>query len=143
MLDERSVGAIVFRKGKRLEFLLLQYEGGYWDFVKGKREKGERSRETLLRELKEETSLEDAKLLNDFKERITYIYKLGSERVLKEVVFYLTRVKAREVKISHEHIDFGWYEYEEALKKLTYKNTRDVLKKAYQFIVDREEEILK
>ena len=143
MLDERSVGAIVFRKRKRLEFLLLQYEGGYWDFVKGKREKGERSRETLLRELKEETSLEDAKLFNDFKERITYIYKLGSERVLKEVVFYLTQVETREVMISHEHIDFGWYEYEEAMKKLTYKNARDVLKKAYQFIIDREENILK
>lgn len=133
------MGAIVFRERKELEFLLLCYRAGHWDFVKGKREKGERSKETLLREMKEETSLEDVELLEGFKERITYHFRDGSELVLKEVIFYLAKLKSGEVRLSHEHTDFGWLSYEESLRTLTYKTAKDILKKAHKFLMEGED----
>ncbi len=137
-LMERSVGAVVFRERKELEFLLLRYGAGHWDFVKGNREKGERSKETLLRELKEETNLQEVELVDGFKERITYFFREGGGLVLKEVVFYLARLKNGEVQISFEHTDFGWFSYEECLKTLTFKTAKDVLKKAHNYLIKEE-----
>jgi predicted SAM-dependent methyltransferase len=39
-----------------------------------------------------------------------------------------------QVEISFEHIGFIWLDYEHALEKLTFKNARDVLKKAHDFL---------
>ena len=42
MLTEKSCGAVIFRmEGKIRKYLLLHYESGHWDFVKGNVEKGE------------------------------------------------------------------------------------------------------
>jgi len=33
MKKEKSAGAIVFKKDKEIEYLLLNYEAGHWDFL--------------------------------------------------------------------------------------------------------------
>lgn len=56
------------------------------------------------------------------------------EWIFKLVIFYLAETKTKEVKISFEHIDYKWLLYEEALKQLTYKNSKEILKKANNFL---------
>jgi len=38
------------------------------------------------------------------------------------------------VKVSFEHIGFKWLPYEEAIEKLTFKNAKDILKKANDYL---------
>ena len=57
MEHEKSCGAVIFRVGNATKYLLLHYEAGHWDFVKGHSEKGESEEETVRREILEETGL--------------------------------------------------------------------------------------
>ncbi len=134
MLNEKSCGAVVYAKPLEVKYLLLQYEAGHWDFVKGNVESGETEQETAVRELREETGIADAHFMDGFKEKISYFYKRQKQTVYKEVVFFLMEAKGTAVKISFEHVGFDWLPYEEAMKKLTFKNARDVLNKAHDYL---------
>ncbi len=131
MEHEKSCGAVVIRVGKSSRYLLLHYEAGHWDFVKGHVEKGESEEETVRREILEETGLANVRLLTDFRERINYFYRRRGRTVSKEVVFYLVEAYGDEkVKISGEHVGYEWLPYPEALERLTYKNAKETLRKA-------------
>ncbi len=151
MPREKSAGAIIFREeeGKRY-YLLLQYKSGHWEFVKGHLEEGENELDTLKRETLEETGIRDIETIDGFKEIIKYFFrqynvKVSAEDlkkgktpwVFKLVVFYLAKTKTKEVTISQEHEGFIWLPYEEALKKLTFKNAKEILKKANDFIEEK------
>lgn len=132
---EKSAGAIIFKKEKnKIFYLLLHYPGtsqrDYWDFPKGHIEKGEKEIETVKREVKEETGLKDIKFIKNFRETIKYFFKFKKKNILKFVTFYLGESKTKNVKISKEHIGYKWLPYEEAIKLLTFKNAKEILKKA-------------
>lgn len=132
---EKSAGAIIFyRADKKIEYLLLHHQWGHWDFPKGNIEKGEKLEETVKREVKEETGIEDIKFTPSFKESIKYFYKLKGKNVFKIVIFLLAETKTKEVKISWEHIGFKWLPYGEILEQLTFKNAKEILKKANHFL---------
>jgi 8-oxo-dGTP pyrophosphatase MutT (NUDIX family) len=134
MLNEKSCGAVVYAKNKEINYLLLHYEAGHWDFVKGNVEKGETEKETALRELREETGIADAKFIESFKEKIAYFYKRQGATVSKEVVFFLIETHTTKVQLSYEHIGYEWLPYERAMEKLDFKNAKDVLQKAHAFM---------
>ncbi len=140
MLNEKSCGAVVYAKNSEIKYLLLQYEAGHWDFVKGNVEEGETEHETTVRELQEETGIIDARFIDGFKEKIAYFYKRQGATVYKEVVFFLMETKTTEIKLSFEHIGFDWRSYENAMKKLSFKNARDVLQKAHDFLKKQDVE---
>ena len=138
---EKSAGAVIFRKeGGKIYYLLLHYPSNakapreYWDFPKGHIEKGENLEETAKREVEEETGLKDIKLIEGFKEWIKYFFKFKGKNIFKIVTFFLAETKTKEVKVSFEHIGFKWLPYEEAIEKLTFKNAKEILKKANEFI---------
>ncbi len=129
---ETSVGAIVFSNDKK--YLLLQYEEGHIDFVKGHIEKGETEEETLRREMKEETGIESYALVQGFKEKITYTYEWDGKKRKKKVIFYLARTPQKKVVLSHEHTSFYWLEFEQAMRKLTYPSAKKLLQKAHHMV---------
>ena len=131
MIEETSAGIVLFRKenSKNL-FLLLNYPSGHWDFIKGKMEKGETTHETAIRETKEETEITDITFLENFEEWIAYNFQYQGELVQKNVVFFLAETKTKEVKISHEHLNYIWVDYNTAMEKTTFDNARTVLTKA-------------
>lgn len=136
MMNEKSCGAVVFAKNStEIIYLLLKYEAGHWDFVKGNVEKGETEQETAIRELREETGIIDARFLDDFRESIFYFYKRNGINVRKEVVFFLMETGNTRIKLSYEHVGFEWLSYENAIKKLTFRNARDVLQKANNYLI--------
>lgn len=129
---ERSAGAILYRvEGGRNLYLLLHYEAGHWDFPKGNIEKGETEEETIRREVWEETGIKKIEF-EKFREKIHYFFKREGKTIYKEVVFRLAKTKEKKVKISFEHIGYKWLPYEEALEQLTYKNAKEILKKAHK-----------
>ena len=135
MPREKSCGAVVFIRHKDgIKYLILHYGAGHWDFPKGKQEKNEKEEQTALREIKEETGLEDIELLDGFREAVKYFYKKEEETVFKEVIFFLAETHTDEITISSEHIGYAWLSYEHAEKKLTFNNAKELLKKANQFL---------
>ncbi len=135
MQKEKSAGAVVFMLDKdSIRYLLLHYEAGHWDFPKGHVEEDEKEKETVKREVKEETGIEKIEILKGFKEKIHYFYKLKGELMSKDVIFYLAKAKEEKIKISYEHKGFEWLPYEEALERLTFKNAKEILKKVNDFL---------
>jgi len=135
MLEERSAGAILFSENDGgLEYLLLHYHAGHWDFPKGNVEEGEKDLDTVRREIKEETSIGNIQLVDGFKKKVEYNYKRAGKMVHKEVVFYLAKTNVKNVKLSFEHKGYGWMSYEEALKRLTYRNSKTILEEANSFL---------
>lgn len=137
---EKSAGALVFYKNQDIEYLLLHYPSGaktsreYWDLPKGHIEKGEKEIDTVKREVREETGLEDIELIGNFKEHIKYFFRSEGQTIFKTVTFYLAKAQTKDVKISFEHIGYVWLLYEEALERLTFDNAKEILKKAHQFL---------
>ena len=134
MPSEKSCGAVIFRRNGAKKYLLLHYEGGHWDFVKGHVEKGENERETALRETEEETGITDLKFIEGYRESISYFYRRAGRTVRKEVVFYLLETNTQQVRLSREHVGFDWLTYDRAMERLTYKNAKDTLQKAQEFL---------
>lgn len=135
MANEKSCGAVIFSKHKDgIKYLLLHYEAGHWDFPKGAQEKNEKDEQTALREIREETGIEDVELVDNFNETVKYFYKKGEETVYKEVIFFLAKSATEEVKLSSEHIGYAWVNHEHAMKKLTYNNSKELLEKADKFL---------
>ena len=138
MRNEISAGCVVFvRENAGLQFLLLHYSKGHWDFPKGHIEENESAEEAMLRELKEETGIASVKVIPGFEERITYFFKQNGETIKKEVIFFLVESATKGVRLSFEHIGYEWLPYKEAVKKVTFNNAKQVLKKAYEFLKQR------
>jgi len=139
VLHEKSCGAVVFLKTlEETKYLLLQYEAGHWDFVKGNVEPDESEKETVLRELKEETGIIDAQFVEGFKEKIQYFYRRQGDTVQKEVIFFVIQSQTEKVQLSFEHIGYIWLDYQKAMEKLTFKNAKDTLQKAHSFLKNKE-----
>jgi|WetSurMetagenome_2_1015567.scaffolds.fasta_scaffold850645_1 bis(5'-nucleosidyl)-tetraphosphatase len=146
MAKEKSAGAVLFRlekdgegRGKEKVFYLVlhyHFKGDYWDFARGKIEKGETELQTARREIKEETGLE-VQFVNGFEERTSWFYRLEGKNVFKQTVYFLAEAGDRKVQISSEHLGFDWLEYHEAMERLTYKNTKAILTSAHEFLKKR------
>lgn len=135
MIEETSSGVVLFRKeNEKILFLLLHYPSGHWDFVKGKMESGESPLVTAIRETKEETGIIDVKFLDYFEEWIQYNFQFKGELVLKKVVFFLGETKTKDIKISHEHLNYTWMNYSAAMEKITFDNAKTVLSKSYALL---------
>lgn len=135
MLEERSAGAVVFYLSKDLiEYLLLYYEAGHWDFPKGAIEEGETELDTVKREVWEETGIDNIDIIKDFRKEIEYHYRKLGELVRKRVVFYLAKANTKEVRLSYEHKDYIWLDYPRAMRRLTFRTARNILEAAHIYL---------
>ena len=135
MREQKSAGIVLFRNDSdKNEFLLLNYPQGHWDFVKGKIEQNETSHETAIRETKEETGITNIEFVDGFEESVEYDFRFKKEDIHKKVIFFLAKTNEKNIKLSHEHNDYLWLEYNDALKKTTFENAKNVLTKANEFL---------
>ncbi len=122
-------GAVIYRltEGSKEYLLIKAKNGGHWDFPKGHMEAGETEIETALREVKEETGL-SVSLIPGFRESISYVDTVKHK--YKTVVFFLAVINSQEVKIQEsEIVDFEWLNYDDALERLTYQNSKEAFRK--------------
>ena len=128
--EEYSVAAIVYHEN---EYLLLKYGLGHWEFVKGHKEANESDEQTILRELREETGIIDAIIIKGFEESYDYKFTFDSQRIHKYVRCFLINSNTKNVKISYEHEAYIWLPLDRAITQVTFKNAKNLLKRAEKF----------
>ena len=126
MKQEKSCGCVVFDKGK---VLLIKHNEGHWDLPKGHIEEGETEVQTAIREVKEETNV-------DVEVNEKYRYVTGyspMEGVWKEVVYFPATKKSDNLIAQESEVQIvEWVELNEAVERITFDNTRKVLKQAIE-----------
>lgn len=130
-----SCGAVVLRETQAGWRLVLLRAFTHWDFPKGLMEAGEEPLQAALREVREETSLDDLAFPwgEDFLE--TGPYSRG-----KTARYYLAVTTRTDVAIlpnpetgRPEHSEFRWCSFAEA-RRITAPRVRDVIAWAQQRI---------
>lgn len=130
-MKEKSFGMIpLMQKDPNWFVFLVQLRSGnHWGFPKGHSEKGETPIETARRELKEETSLHIDQLLSLPNLLEQYTYKKNGKQVEKIVQYFVAIVSGKPKLPSPEILNGGYFTIKEALQKITYKESRNVLQK--------------
>ena len=124
----RVIDAYVFnRKNKEIRFLLLKraktkiYEH-LWQGVAGKIEAGEAAWEAAIRELKEETGFEPVRIF--VADHVSKFYEAHGDWVNLVPVFGI-EVEDEEVKLSDEHCEFKWVDFNTAHQTLIWSGQKD------------------
>lgn len=140
MRFEFSAGAVIYRHagaGKRLLFLFLVKENGEYDVPKGHVERGESPETAAKREIREESGL-SVWFLPWASIDARYFFYKGREKVLKRLRVFIAETKTEKVRISHEHRGYEWLDYSQAQERIKFKDMRQTLQKAYDYIVRYE-----
>lgn len=134
MRFEFSAGIFVYNNSDdKINYLLLIKENGDYDIPKGHIEKGENAHQAALRETKEESGL-TVETKPYFSEVNKYFFYVGKKKIFKQAKFFIAESKTKSVKISHEHKGHEWVDYETAIKKIKYKNLRELMSKVNEYV---------
>lgn len=122
---EKCCGCIIIENNKVL--LVYEKNRNFWGFPKGHMEKGENEIETALREVKEEVGLDVEIIDKEKRYLLNYIIR---DEIDKTTVLYLAIPKNKEIVMQESEIEkVKWCDFEEALKTLTFDNSKEVFKK--------------
>ena len=127
----RQAGSIVFRlDAKEPQVLLVTARRNprNWIFPKGHIEKGETPEQAALRETKEEAGV-IGKLIGP-----AGVLAYGFLGAKARVEYFLVQFK-REAGSPEDGRQRTWCKLEEALDRMSYKNTRKLLRKAWKLFI--------
>ena len=117
------------------EEILLIFRRGKWDLPKGKLDKGETLEDCAVREVEEETGLEEVKLLSPL--IITYhTYHEGSRFVLKESHWFSMQIKGEQNLVPQTEEDIH------EIKWVSKDNLQPYMKGSFPSVVDVLETLL-
>lgn len=147
-INENSAGAVIFYYNPLTQqpyFLLLRntLKKTYWGFPKGKIEKNESIKQTVKREVKEETNISKLRILPKFKYEMRWFYQLNNNRIKKHATFFLAEVDEEQkakAKINEENEQLVWMSYKKALKTINIKKNKELLTQAYEFIMENRKQ---
>lgn len=125
VVREPTAGGVIFRRGQngQVEILLIQDSKNRWTIPKGHIEEGETARQTAEREIREETGLQEMKVLN-WLGKINFRYRRGSSLVLMTTEIFLVKATGNTGGIKPEKWmnSLAWMPAQEALDKIEYED---------------------
>lgn len=140
MINDESFGIIPLRKNEgRFEVFLIQNRNGlHWGFPKGHRlSESESPKEIATRELKEEANLDIERFVADTFEE-SYIFEKQGKKIRKSVIYFLAEVSGAFKLQKKEIIDGGWFDSDEARKKITYPESKKICEEVSSLIKKSE-----
>lgn len=131
VVREPTAGGVIFRrnpKSKDIEILLIQDAKDRWTIPKGHIEEGETAKETAEREIREETGLQEMKVLN-WLGKINFRYRRASSLVLMTTEIFLVKGlgKTDELKPEEWMNGIEWFSAAEALDKIEYEDIGKII----------------
>lgn len=130
----KSCGFIVYKAENNENFyLIIKSHNGDVGFPKGHMEPGENELQTAIRELKEETGM-DVDTIHDFRYQIEYPLPRVPD-AMKQTVYFLGKCASDEIIIQETEVALAEFvTYDKAIEKLTFEETKNMLKKANDII---------
>lgn len=134
--QETSAGGVVFRaNGGDPLFLLIRDSYNNWGFPKGHLEEGERPEDAALREVREETGIDDVALRGTI-DTIDWYFRFRGKLIHKVCHFFLMETgQAQTSPLEAEGITAcQWIGYDAARSAISYGNARLVLLHAQEMM---------
>jgi len=138
--EERAAGFVLFRTiHQQRQYLLLRHQnGGHWAFPKGRLEPGEREFEAAIREIFEETCIDQIHPIPGFRKTSEYHFRRDEQRIAKTVAYFLAETPQLDVALSSEHTDFQWLQFDDAMCALSYDESRRILSDAHRLLAESD-----
>ncbi len=139
---EKSAGGVVVRMVEGLPHILVIRDPYLnWGLPKGHLENGERAPDAALREVAEETGLEDLRLGPELA-TIDWYFRSEDVQIHKFTTFFLMYSDEGEPvpEIDEGISECAWIPMHEAPLRITYDNAREVVKIAQQAMSEGEAE---
>ncbi len=125
---EKAAGGLVFNERKEILFI---FRRDNWDLPKGKIDPGEGKKEAALREVREETGVEQLELGKRIMKTYHTFRKKSGKRILKKVYWYkMQTTDSKLVPQAEEDIEIATWMSLDAFfgeKRVVYKNILEVL----------------
>jgi 8-oxo-dGTP pyrophosphatase MutT (NUDIX family) len=134
--EEVSAGGVVVRiENGRPVFLLIRDSYRNWGFPKGHLETGETPDAAALREVSEETGLEDLRLRGEI-ETIDWYFRFRGRLVHKVCHFFLMQTESETTSPQRDEgiTACRWESFERACSLVSYENARAVLRRAFDLV---------
>ena len=122
-------GVMYSKNNDKIEYLIIkrsEKDGGFWQGVTGTLEEGEKLKECLIREIKEELGIVNINKISEIEEIIQWAKKTGF--MITEYVFSVELDRNINVTLSEEHDDYKWCDFNEAYQWLGKDNNKNTLK---------------
>jgi ADP-ribose pyrophosphatase YjhB (NUDIX family) len=132
VLREPTAGGVVFRrnpsKREQIEILLIQDAKNRWTIPKGHIEEGEQAKQTAEREIREETGLQEMRVLN-WLGKINFRYRRQQSLVLMTTEIFLVKAQGKTDQLKPEDWMNGikWFPANQALDKIEYEDIGKII----------------
>lgn len=122
-------GVMYSKNNDKIEYLIIkrsEKDGGFWQGVTGTLEEGEKLKECLIREIKEELGIVNINNISEIEETIQWAKKTGF--MITEYVFSVELDRNINITLSEEHDDYKWCDFNETYQWLGKDNNKNTLK---------------
>lgn len=141
MIERTNIQALVFSTNPSFKVLILKRtpeRSGYWQPVCGGIENGEEPKETVIREIWEETGITTVKNILDLNYTFTYKEtKNGKLMNMRDICFAVEVHSVLNIKLSDEHEEYKWCSYIEAKEYLKWEHNLIALEKLINKILTK------
>ena len=144
VISSRIIEVCVFKFEKDQAHYLVLHRSkeekiypGIWQLISGVIEGNEKAVDAAVRELTEETRLRpkafwNVPFANSFYDHVHDVINVSP--------FFAAQVEAgSEPKLSSEHSEYGWFLFEEAMRKLVWPGQRFGLRMVHEYVVGGQE----
>lgn len=137
--QETSAGGVVYRRDDAGPlFLLIRDSYQNWGFPKGHVESGERAEDAALREVREETGIDEVAIRGVI-DTIDWYFRFRGRLIHKVCHFYLMETSLAVTSPQHAEgiTACQWVDYGSARTAISYANARQLLLRAQEMVTER------